>query len=516
MKKEKKMLSAFSIAFVFLIITATLTWIIPPSIVVMNDGVKSVVYNAILNSSGEIITPAGTQPAGIWDVIVAPINGFEKTSSVAIAILMAGAFLGLLNFVGAMEAGIGVLLKKYTGSALIAILMFAFAVFGSVFGFWEEIPAFAIVIVPLFIIAGYDAMTGIAVLMAGATAGNMASVVNPFSTGAAISAIGNNELSLGSGILLRLILFIVLYSIALFFTIKYANSVKKNKEKSVVFGIDPNISHHDANNLPELTKERFWSIMLLIGIIVSLLLGYIPWYSVEFSDGKTLQDVVNTPLKILSAIPFLGNFLGIGHITPFGDWYFQEFAVLFFIGALLLGIINKIPEDQFIKEFLSGAKDLLGVVLVLAIANGISILMGSRSSGISVTFVYLIQNALQGIPAWAFSASAIFAYVVIGFFLQSTSGVASITMPILGAVAFALFYHSPMGGAGGQIMLISSFTLGINFMSGLYPGATTMGTLELFNIPYHIYITFIFKMFFVMLAVGAIIISLSQYLNLLS
>ena len=53
----------------------------------------------------------------------------------------------------------------------------------------------------------------------------------------------------------------------------------------------------------------------------------------------------------------------------------------------------------------------------------------------SVTFVYWIQNALQGVPGWAFAIAAALAYVGIGFFMQSTSGVAGITMPILGAVA---------------------------------------------------------------------------------
>lgn len=75
------------------------------------------------------------------------------------------------------------------------------------FWFWEEIPAFSIVIVPLFVLAGYDVMTGLAVLFIGATAGNMASVVNPFSVGAAIGAIGNPELSLGSGMILRMVIF---------------------------------------------------------------------------------------------------------------------------------------------------------------------------------------------------------------------------------------------------------------------------------------------------------------------
>ena len=276
-----------------------------------------------------------------------------------------------------------------------------------------------------------------------------------------------------------------------------------------------NTMTHDQGHLPELTKKRFWSVMVLVGIIVLLICGYMPWYEIKFANGTTFQDIINTPIYFLAEIPILGDLLGAKHITPLGDWYFGEFSFVFFLGSILIGFINRIPEEKFVKEFAAGAKDLLGVVLVLAIANGISVLMGGKTSGISVTFVYWIQNALQGIPGWAFSVATVLAYVGIGCFLQSTSGVAGITMPILGAVAMALFQNSTIGVVGGQVMLISAFTLGINFMSGLYPSATTMGTLELFNVPYDRYLKFILKIFVSMLAVGCIIISISQFLGLI-
>lgn len=512
--KKFKMPSAYTIVFLFLIATAILTWIIPTSVVVTNNGVKEVIYNASFDADGNVLKGMGYNPAGIWDIIMAPIKGFQKSSNVGIAILMAGSFLSILNYTGALDAGIGQLLKKHTGTSLIAILMFVFAIFGTVFGFWEEIPAFSIVIVPLFVLAGYDVMTGLGVLTIGATAGNMASIVNPFSTGAAIGAIGNESLSLGTGIVLRIILFLVLYILGTFFVINYANSVKKDKSKSILNDLtDINTMTHEQKTLPELTTKRKWSLYLFIGIIILLICGYIPWYEVPFGDGN-LQSVVNAPFTTIAKIPILGDFLGFDHVTPLGDWYFDEFAFVFLFGSILLGFINKLSEQEFIKEFIAGAKDLLGVVLVLAIANGISVLMGGKTFGISVTFVYWIQNILQGIPSWAFSVAVILAYVGIGFFLQSTSGVAGITMPILGAVALALFQDTPVGAIGGQMILISAFTIGINFMSGIYPSATTMGTLALFNVPFDRYLKFVLKIFIPMLAIGGIIISIAPYFGL--
>lgn len=512
--KTRKMYSAYTIVFIFLIITAVLTWIVPPSVVVTNEqGLKEVVFNAMFVDD-EVVKDVGPQAAGIWDVVMASIKGFSNASQVSIAILMAGAFLGIINSVGALDAGIGALLKKYTGTTLIAILMFVFAVFGTVFGFWEEIPAFSIVIVPLFVMAGYDVITGIAVLTVGATAGNMASMVNPFSVGAAIGAIGNKELSIGSGIILRIVIFFVLYFVGLILTLRYANQVKKDKTKSIVADIE-NIKNVDnSKELPELTRRRKWSLVVLVAIIVFLILGYMPWYIIDLGDGKTFQDIINAPFQAIASIPVLGSITGLKHMTPLGDWYFGEFAFVFLFGSLLLCFINKMPEKEFVKEFAAGAKDLLGVVLVLSIANGISVIMGSRTEGMSVTFVYWIQSVLEGIPAWAFSIATVGAYVLIGFFLQSTSGVAGITMPILGAVTIGLFQNSNIGAIGGQIMLISAFTVGINFMSSIYPSATNMGTLELFHVPYDRYLKFALKIFIPMLVTGAFLIAISQFLGI--
>ena len=513
-KKARKMLSSYSIVFIFLIITAILTWFVPQSVVVSHDGTKEIIFNAIM-VKGKVVTGQGLQPMGLWDVIMAPARGFVKAAPVGFAILMAGAFLHILNYVGAMNAGIGWLLKRFTGKALIVVLMFVSALFGAVYGLWEEIPAYSMAVVPLFVLAGYDVITGIAVLFVGATAGNMASVVNPFSLGAAVGAIGNESLSLGSGIVLRLVIFAVLDIIGTVYVLRYAARVKADPTKSIVYGVPVHTLVEEDHKEEEFTSQKAWSIGLLLVIILALVCGYIPWDSIKFADGSNMKTLINLPFTSLAKVPVLGNLLGLGHYTHFGDWYFEEFSFVFLFGALLLGFINKIPEERFVKEFVAGASDLLGVVLVLTVANGISVIMGTKTAGMSVTFVYWIQNALAGVPSWAFAIAATAAYVGIGFFMQSTSGVAGITMPILGAVAYALFQSAPIGSIGGQVLLIACFTMGLNFTSSFYPSATNMGTLELYKIPYNIWLGFILKISLVMLVAGVAIVSVAPMIGLL-
>ncbi len=509
------MVKSYTIVFLFLIFTAFLTWIVPSSVVIVKDGIKTVIFNASFDSSGNVLQGTGTNPAGIWDIMRAPVVGFQKASPVSISILVAGAFLAVLNYVGALKAGIGRLLKRYSGNTLIAILLFIFSVFGTVYGFCEEIPAFSLMVVPLFLVAGYDIITGLGLLFIASAIGNMASVVNPFSTGAAIGAIGNPNLSLGDGILLRMILFVVLYIVGLFGLLKYANLVKKDGKNSVIFGVeDIIVPKMDAEELPELTTRRKLSLVVFALCVISLIVGYIPWYEMSYGDG-TLQDLLMKPFIAFSQIPFIGPLSGMKNLTPFGDWYFDEFSIVFLLGTFLLAIINKIPEKDFINEINQGVKDIISVVIVLSMANGISILMGTKTEGISVTFVYWIQEMLQGIPAWAFTVSSVGSYIGTGFFIQSTSSVSGITMPILGSVTAGIFETSKIGVEGGQNLLISAFTSGLNFTNAVYPGAVVLGALVIYNIPYQKYLRFILKILIPMLIASTAILIIAPYLGII-
>jgi len=64
-------------------------------------------------------------------------------------------------------------------------------------------------------------------------------------------------------------------------------------------------------------------------------------------------------------------------------------------------------------------------------------------------------------------------------------------------------------------MLIAAFTIGLNFTSAIYPSATNMGTLEIYQIPYDRYLSFMLKIDMVMLIVGIAIVSVAPMLGIL-
>ncbi len=507
-KKKFQMPSALMIVTIFLMIVGLLTWFVPTSVVV--DG--EIIYNAAFDADGNVIENAGTSPVGLWNLFLAPILGLQEGVQVAAALIVSGGFVAVLTATGALDAGIGALLRKFSGNTLICVLMFAFALMGTVFGLWEELPAYAVVVIPMFLAAGYDAFTGIMVIIVGAVAGNMADIVNPYAIGAAVAAIGNDELGIGSGIVLRMILFVVLLVIGCFMVTRYASSVKKDPSKSVVD--DPNAAslhtQFDVEEIKPLTGKHKASLAIFVFVLVFTIFGYAPWDSI--GDGETVFNTVNG-FKNLSG-SFLGNLLGVDAFCELGWWYFDEFCALWLLGAVAIAVVNGMPEKVFVKTFAGGAADLISVILVLAVSRGIGVFMGDKYSGMSITFIYWLQDLLTGVPLWAFVIAAIAVYLMIALFLQSTSGVAGITMPIFGAIALALFSTTAAGGTAGQVLLISAFTCGVNFICGIYPEATNMSMCEMTGTSYPTYLKTMVKTLVPMLVAAAIIISVAPYIGL--
>lgn len=519
MKKQFKMPPALIIVMIFLFIVGIMTWFVPTSVVVTNDaGESEIIYNAAFDADGNVIENAGTDPVGLWDLFLAPVKGFANAAEVAMAILVSGGLLAILNKSGALDAGISVLIRKFKGNTLIAILMTVFALMGTIYGAWEELPAYAIIIIPLFVKAGYDVMTGIQVILIGAVCGNMADVVNPYAIGAAVAAIGNEELSLGSGILLRLVLLVVLLAFGIFSVTRYAAMVKKDPARSCVAGIEgihAQISSEDNGEAPTsegMTGRQKASLIAFGIVILACVLGYVPWDSIP-AGSQTLFEYVNI-IQTKIGGTFLGNLLGTDNFTQFGWWYFNEFSVAWLIGAIVIGIINKMDLHTWVSTFIEGCKDLMGVVMVLAASRGIAIFMGSKESGMSITFIHWIQSFLSGVPLWAFVIAGVLVYVCIALFLQSTSGVSGITMPIFGALAFALFAGTAAGSVGGQVLLMSTFTCGVNFVCSWYPEATNMGIIEMAGVPYNIFLKQQLKITLPLIIIATIIISVAPYIGL--
>ncbi len=225
--KKFRMPTAYTILFLLLILVAAATWVIPAG--------------AYQRAGEEEAPVAGTyqtveqQPQGPGDVILASFQGFYDAADVALFILMVGGFLGVVMRTGAIDAGVSNVIRLLGGKEilLIPVLMILFSLGGTSFGMWEETMAFYPLLIPVFVSAGYDPLVGIAVVLLGSGAGVLASTVNPFATGIASGFAG---VSLGDGLMVRLVMLVLFDAIAIWYVMAYAAKVRSHPERSLTAG----------------------------------------------------------------------------------------------------------------------------------------------------------------------------------------------------------------------------------------------------------------------------------------
>ncbi len=449
--KKIRMPTAYTILFLLLVLVAAATWIIPAG---------------AYERAGEEDAPvAGTyheverQPQGPGDVILASFQGFYDAVDVALFILMVGGFLGVVMKTGAIDAGVSNVVRILNGREiwLIPVLMLMFSLGGTSFGMWEETMAFYPLLIPVFLAAGYDPLVGIAVVLLGSGAGVLASTVNPFATGIASGFAG---VSLGDGLMVRLVMLLVFDAAAIWYVTAYARKVRHNPDKSLVAGFSQKFTAQKGGDVPTLTSRRKLVLALFAVVFLVMIYAVIPF------------DEIGVP------IPTLG-------------WWFPELSGLFLAGGVVIGLAYGLREQELADAFVSGAADLVGVGLIIGISRGITVLMdGGR---ITDTVLYWGEQALQGAGSVSFILLVYLIYLPLSILIPSSSGLATLSIPILAPL-------SQFAGIGGEL-IVTAFQSASGLVNIVTPtAAVVMGGLALGDVPFDRWIRFVWKLILIFFA----------------
>jgi uncharacterized ion transporter superfamily protein YfcC len=467
-KKKKKSLTAFGLIYIILLCVAVVTWLV----------------------QGTEVTPAK-----ISDIIMAPVKGFADASEICIFIMILGGFLGVIKKTGALEAGIASLVRKLKGHELwiIPILMFVFSIGGTTYGMQEETVGFYILLAATMVAAGYDSLTGVAIVLLGAGVGVLGSTINPFAVGAAVNALpegikANQAIIIGLGT----ILWLSSYLIATFFVLRYAAKVKEDKGSTFLSLQEQKdmkeefIDKEHVNNARVTGKQKFVLIMLLVTFAV-MILGFIPW--VDF--GVINADVADAGTHWTA---FLTG-------KCFGYWYFLDAAAWFLIMTLIIGFVTRIPERDFVDAFMAGVGDIMSVVLILALARGIRVIMDT--TGLGNFIISHAVNALKGTPAYVFAPCDYLLHLFLSVLVPSSSGLATISTPIVAPVAAGIGLNQSVTimiyvAANGLVNLITP-TCG-----------TIMGGLALTHIEYSTWYKFAKPIVLTIAIVSAVILTVAM------
>ena len=413
-KKSGFALSAFSIILILLIGLGILSHVLPDASFV----------------GEEIVNGSGTVGAKLSDILMSPILGFESAVDVCIFVLILGGFLAIITKTGALETGIRVLVKKLKGRELILIpiLMFIFSIGGTTYGMLEETVGFYVLLAATMFAAGMDPLVGSAIVLLGAGSGVLGSTINPFATGAAIAALPEGvQVNQGLVILIGTFLWLTTLLISIVFVMTYAAKVKKDKgstflslreQKNAEKKFGNYAQKFDEKEVKLTTRQKITLVLFGLTFLV-MIIGFIPWG--EFNI--TLFD------------KFTGWLTG----SSLGNWWFYEAALWFLIMAIIIGIVNKMGEKGIVDAFVDGADDMVGVILIIAIARGASVLMGITH--LDNYIIYNAANLLRNVPEFIFTPLNYILHVVLSILVPSSSGLASLSAPIIGPLAAELGYN---------------------------------------------------------------------------
>lgn len=439
MKSKKKWFpSPYTIVFSLTILAAILTHILPAGHydykVTGTDQIVKAVDVDKYKGEAKLVPIAGTythiqgNPQGIGDIFLAPIKGVTNAIDIIIFVLMIGTCITTIMKTGAIDAGIGRVIKRLKGreSVMIVILTIIFSAAGTIEGFQEESVAFYPVLIPILVKAGYDPILAIAVILGGAVMGIASSVINPFSTGIATKFAG---LSIADGIVFRLIAYVLFVILMISFLLRYARKLKKDIKNSVAYESIAYFKSVDENVelLPEFTL-RHKLILSVFGIgILIMIYGIIP-------------------------------FSQFGYPKLEWGWWFTEMSALFFAVTIIVGFISKFTEREFVNAFKDGLSEFIPVGFIIGLSRGIMIVL--REGKMEDTVLNSFSQLLTGIPASAFLILAYFLFILLSFVITSTSAMATLTMPILAPLALML--HVPASllisayvAAQGTVFLIN-------------------------------------------------------------
>lgn len=457
MEKPKfRMPTAYTILFLLIILVAAATWFIPAGAYEYVDGVP-------VAGTYHEVTP---NPQGVGDVLKAAFSGFYDAVDVCVFILMVGGFLGVVMKTGAVDAGVSATIRLLNGQEkwLIPILMLLFGLGGTTYGMWEETMAFYPLLIPVFLAAGYDAVVGISVILLGAGAGVISSTVNPFATGIAAGFAG---VSLGEGILLRIVQWLVFEGAAIWYVSAYAAKVKRDPAASVAGGGGSSL-HVPMDGTVPFTPKRKAILALFTLTFLIMIYGVIPFDEM----GLTL--------------PTLG-------------WWFPELSALFLVGGVVIGLIDGQREDEIAEVFVAGCADLLGVAFIIGISRGITVLMNDGQ--ITDTVLHWGEEALSGAGAVSFVLLVYLIYLPLTILIPSSSGLATLSVPIM----------APLGrfaGVGGDLV-VTAFQSASGLVNIITPtAAVVMGALALGHVPYDRWGKYVWKLilYFLLLTMAFLVI----------
>ncbi|WP_425578792.1 YfcC family protein [Streptomyces lavendulae] len=382
------------------------------------------------------------------------------SAGVFLFVLAIGSFITVVFATGALDRGIARLAHRLRdrGALLIAAVMLVFSVLGTVEGFAEETLGFYGLLVPMMLALGYDRLVAVGAAVLGAGIGVLCSTVNPFATGVASSAA---EVSLGDGIALRSVMWVVLTAVTILYVVRYARRVRKDPSKSLcgfLPGDRMQKAAADSDEEPVLTPLHRTVLVLLVLVFAFMIFSVVPWAGALTGEA--------------GAAPYAWEL----------DWSFPQLSALFLCAAVLVGVVARMGEARLSSTIVQGAADFISPALVIMLARGVTVIM--NNSKITDTVLHSIEGVVGGTSSGPFAVFVFLVNLPLAFLIPSTSGHATLAMPVL----------APLADFAGvnRALVVTAWQAASGWMNLWVPTtAVTIGGVALAKVGYDRYLRFV-------------------------
>jgi len=440
---------------------------------------------------------------GIYGLL-SPSRGFVDTQTIGrlfgqigviVFIMSIGAFISISFATRSLEVAVAALANRLRsrGWLLIVAVMVLFSLLGSTMGFSVETLGFYPLFIPLMAALGYDRLVTAAMIIVGATIGVMGSTVNPFSIGVAA---GEARVGIGDGIVLRMILWALLTTMAVAWVLRYAAKVRRDPGASLV-GFDQPVLEHAPEVPPTAADQSLTGTQKCVLAITAFSFGLmifsvIPWSSIV--GGTTGPADYYVTHEVAAVAPY---WFELG-------WWFPQLAMLFLIASVVVGVVARMGEKEIVRLISAGASDMMGPAMVMLLAGGVSVIMTNTKT--LDTILNAMEHLIAGASAGTFAVAAMLVNFPLAFLVPSSSGHAALAMPLLSPLADFAGVSRPTTITawimGHGLALLSSPT-----------NVVVVGGLAIAKVGYDVYLRFMWPLLAGLFVVAAAFVALAASLG---
>jgi uncharacterized ion transporter superfamily protein YfcC len=175
-------------------------------------------------------------------------------------------------------------------------------------------------------------------------------------------------------------------------------------------------------------------------------------------------------------------------------------GALFLGAAIVIGLIGRLGEKGLTGSFVDGARDLLGVALVVGLARGIVVIM--EQGLIADTILHSAEQSVGGLSNLLFINLIFWIEVGMSFFVPSSSGLAVLSMPILAPLA-------DFAGVGRELVVTAYQSANglVNLINPTF--AVVVGGLAIGRVSYDRWLAFIWPLLLILTIFISVVISVS-------